>query len=357
MNKFNYEQAKQYSEKYSIPLEDVLLIAINRYGVVANIEDKRLRFKISVLDYPDSFYLAVCVNTYESPFILIDNQIVLQDVVIGNVYDIEKDTCDATYFRREKTELTLNSNMRSTCKGCSFCGTYNMDPKDRVDLSSDSKVEKYVSNILEANDMKDLSKLSGITICTGCFVSEDELVDHIIKTYRVFEKFSFTNRIRYIGSQIRSIEAMEKINRAIPSFAISLTIECFSKREMRLRKEKGNLNIDGIKKVLNLSLNFGFETNYLYIVGLDKLRVFEEGVDGLKPYINRMPIFQIMQNYYPEHELERELEARSFDYYLKARQIIEAVFSSTQYKPQSWENYRGLFYTKYKGEEYKCIRI
>ena len=271
--------------------------------------------------------------------------------------DIEKDTCDTTYFRRDKTALTLNSNMRSMCHGCTFCGTYNLDPDDRIDMSDAGKVRAFLDGFLKENNVKDLDHLLRVTVCTGCFRDEKGLVEHLVMVNNVFKEYGFNKRIRYIGSQIRSDEAMDYLQNNLDYFSLSLTVECFSNREKRMRKEKASLDMDGIKAVLEKAKKHGFSTNYLYIVGLDELDVLKSGIAELAPYINRMPIYQIMQNYVPEHEKERVEEAKDLEYYLKARKIIEAQYAGTGLKPRSWENYRSLFYTTYQDAPYECIRI
>lgn len=355
---FNVNDLKRLSSLYSIPIFDVLLISINRYGIRMDVPDKRLRFKINLLGYDETFYLAVCVNTYDSPFYLDPNgSLLFNNVKIANVFDIEEDTCDTTYFRRNKTELTLNSNMRSRCQGCTFCGTYNLDPADRIDMSDENKIAIFLDGFLRENGVKSLENLLRVTICTGCFSDESKLVEHILAVSKVFSEYGFNKRIRYIGSQIRSTEAMDYIQSKLPYFSLSLTVECFSNREQRMRREKASLDMNGIMQVLENSKRHNFSTNYLYIVGLDELNILKEGIAKLSPYINRMPIFQVMQNYNVRHENERVIEAKQIEYYLKARQLIENQFKHSDFKPRSWENYRGLFYTAYQDRPYTCIRI
>lgn len=354
---FDYNYVKTLSNKYSVPEVDVLLIALNRYGLRANIPDKRIRFKLKLNCINEVFYLAVCINTFPSPYILGENnELMLNNEVIGQIFDIEKDTCDSSYFRRNKTEITLNSNMRSQCHGCTFCGTYNLDPDDKVDMSDEGKIADFVVDYMKRNKVNDLSDLLRVTICTGCFSDEMELVKHIISVYRVFKEFGFSNRIHYIGSQIRSDEAMQVIKDSIPFFSLSLTVECFSKREIRMRKEKASLDIDTIHEILSKSLSKGFSTKYLYIVGLDTIEDLRKGIITLADCVNRLPLFQIMQNYVEAHEYERVQEARDIEYYLEARKIIESIFGLNM-KPRSWENYRGLFYTQYHDMPLNCIRI
>lgn len=352
------DKINDLSSKYSIPITDTLLVAINRYGIKANILDKRLRFKLKLSTCDEIFYMATCVNTLDSPFFLNNQkQLLMNNEIIGFVFDVEKDTCDATYFRRNKTELTLNSNMRSSCSGCTFCGTYNLDPDDRVDMSDENKIAAFLESYLKKNKVDSLKDLVRVTICTGCFKDESSLVKHILNIYKVFNEFGFNKRIRYIGSQIRTDDAMELIQNKIPYFSLSLTVECFSNREQRMRKEKASLDMPTISNILRRSQEHGFSTNYLYIVGLDELSVLESGISELAHYVNRMPIFQIMQNYVREHEEQRVNEARELEYYLQARKIIERQFKDAQFYPRSWENYRGLFYTVYQDKPFKCIRI
>lgn len=355
---FNKEIVKNLSEKYNIPVADIMLIGLNRYGLSANIPDKRIRFKLSLFCTTEVFYLAVCVNTFPSPFSIgKKGELCLDGIPVGQIFDFEKDTCDSSYFRRNKTELTLNSNMRSQCHGCSFCGTYNLDPDDKVDMSNKEKIREFVEDYMKRNNVSDLSNLLRVTICTGCFGDEISLVEHIISIYEVFNEYGFLKRIHYIGSQIRSFEAMQRIQRAIPYFSLSLTAECFTKRKTRMRREKGSLDLEDIHKILAQSKAFGFSTKYLYIVGLDSLEDMKKGCLYLADDVNRLPIFQIMQNYVPEHEKERVSEAQGIEYYLKARKVIEEIFTDVNMVPRSWENYRGLFYTQYKGKYLDCIRI
>lgn len=354
----DYNRIESLSSLYAVPKTDLLFMAINRYGIKADTTEKRLRFKFRLIGCDEVFYMAVCINTYESPFVVDkENQLYMKDVKIGDIFDIEKDTCDTTYFRRKKTELTLNSNMRSQCKGCTFCGTYNLDPDDKIDMSDENKIAAFLDSFLLQNHMKDLNDLVRVTVCTGCFSDESKLVEHLLTIYKVFQSYGFNKRIRYIGSQIRTKEAMDILQSELPFFSLSLTVECFSNRELRMRKEKASLNMEGIKNLLKNSLEHNFSTNFLYILGLDELSVFESGIKELAPYINRMPVFQIMQNYTTVHEMQRVEDAKELEYYIKARQIIEKQFSNTSLKPRSWENYRGLFYTVYQNKPFDCIRI
>ena len=189
---------------------------------------------------------------------------------------------------------------------------------------------------MKNNGMANLENLVRLTICTGCFASEERLIEHILSVYRVFQQFGFNKRIRYIGSQIRSEKAMRILSEQIRSFSLSLTVECFTNRERRMRKEKASLSIEEIKEVLARALRYNFSTNYLYIVGLDELEDMKSGIQNLSNKVNRLPVFQIMQNYVSDHEKERVEAAKNIEYYLQARQIIEDCFKTNNYTPRIW---------------------
>ena len=123
---------KEIAEKYSLSLENVLSIALNRYGIIVdNTDENRLRFNLELLDSNKKTYFAVCVNTFaKSPFKLENNTLLLEGVPVGQVSGIEKDTCLSTYFRNDKKVITFNSNSRSKCVGCKFCGTYSLTDEE-----------------------------------------------------------------------------------------------------------------------------------------------------------------------------------------------------------------------------------
>ena len=133
-----YDYLNELAEKYNMPLKNVLSIALNRYGIIIeNEKDNRLRFNVNFNDDDEKKFFAVCVNTYQrSPFTMKDNELYLDNKKVGHVSDIEKDTCTSTYFRNNKRAITFNSNSRSKCAGCKFCGTYSLTDDDDLDFST-----------------------------------------------------------------------------------------------------------------------------------------------------------------------------------------------------------------------------
>jgi len=353
----NYNDLVVLSKKYDIPIYDVIFIAINRYGVIMDSNEKRIRMKIKLNGLEEEYYIAIAVNTFSSPFILKDDKIYLNNKEIAKIVKLEKDTCDTTYFRKNMKEMTLNSNARSKCSGCKFCGSYNLDAKDQYHLTDEEVIHNYVLNLLKQNNMKDLSNIEGITVCTGCFKDEEKLLEHLILLREELKKFGFNKRLKYIGSQIRSDKALNIIKEKLMPFSLFVTTEVFSNREKIMRKEKASLDIDKTCDLLNRANKLGIEATILYIAGLENIEVFEENMIKISNSVNKFPIVQIFQNYEKEHEDYRDVSAKDISFYLEIRKKLESIFKDTNYTPNSWENYRSLFYTKFKDKEYKCVRI
>ena len=94
------------------------------------------------------------------------------------------------------------------------------------------------------------------------------------------------------------------------------------------------------------SIHLNIKTNFSYILGLDSLGVFKTGINKMKKLINTFPIISLYQtNDY--REKFRTPEANSIEYYLKSRKYIEKLFSDTDLRPNSWNNYRSLWRTCY----------
>ncbi len=353
----NLFQARELEKKYSIPLTDILLISLNCMGIKAELPDNRIRFKLKPFSCDETFYFAVCVNTRETPFELKNNRIYFNNEVIGDLIGIEEDTCDSTYFRRNKTTLTLNSNSRSKCAGCKFCGTYNLEAADTHNLLSSCKLSNHLREILSNNGINSMRDFIDIGVCTGCFPTEEQAINHLLMLRETLKKeFDFNNEIKYLGAQINSKQGLMRLSNIKP-FAYYYTIECFTHRKEFLKPAKRELSLNQIKDLLWDYKNNGFQTSFLYILGLDPLESIEQNFSKFKNVLTRFPIINVFQNYVPEHEKLRHKEARTIEYYLKARKIIEKIFIDTNLRPRSWENYRGLWYLTFGDEKFESIRI
>lgn len=353
------EYFKRIADDHNLTLENVLSIALNRYGLnIEKFEDKRIRFYLNLLGTSNSTYFAVCVNTFKnSPFILKDNIIYLEEDPVGTVSGIEKDTCLSTYFRNNKKVITFNSNSRSKCVGCKFCGTYSLTDEDVYDFSKKEDVKDYFEKLLKDNNIGGMEKIENVTICTGCFKDEDELIKHLLMVNQAFKEMNFKGSLNYIGSQLRDYQKIEMLSREIKDFGIYLTIEKFLDREKFMRREKAELTLPKAKDLLNYCSSLGITTTFLYILGLEDLETIKCYFNYFKDSINKFPIVQVYQNYTEEQENYRCEEGKNIEYYINAREIIEEIYKSKNLNPKLWECFRSLYYEdKDKKGLVRCLK-
>lgn len=351
------ERASLLSERYEIPKQDIILIALNLSGIKAEIPQKRVRFRLTPDKTSKDFYFALCVNTAETQFRLAGSEISLSGEKIGEVHQLENDTCNDNYFRRNDTELTLNTNARSLCTGCAICRTYSLEAEDKERLLNRDFLERRIREIMSKRGEVDCSNLYRISICTGCFGSERNAVEHLLDLNDVLKRLNFKGTLRYIGSEVSSEQSLDRIASNVSKFALSFTTEVFTRRDKLLRLNKARVSIDIVKKVLYGAVNRGFEANILYVLGLDPLDSFVDGFKQLSPLMNHFPIVNLFQIYSPEQVLLRDKEANGIEYYLKARKALEDIYKNSVHRPESWENYRPLWYLSFGKEEKNDIRI
>lgn len=333
------------SEKYGVPEEDVIAIALNCSGVnYNNIPNDRARF-IATFPSGRSYFFALTVtNRPLAPFSLDGNKITLNREFIATISNIERDTCTDSYWRGGKKHLTLNSNSRSHCRGCAFCGTYNLSDQDEP-LTNKGVLRKKVDSLQEELQ-SDFSKLQSIGIVTGCFPTEEELLKHLLKIREIFGEKGFRGEIRYIGSQLRSDNALEMMAKSGP-FALYLTVETFERREQLMKKTKASLTLEKGRELLVKAKAKGIETTYLYIVGLDSLETISAKLPEYSDLITRLPLAQTYQLYTPSQITLRHPEASSLDYFLRARKLFEAFYPNLI--PDATANFRSLWYSEYNG--------
>lgn len=338
---------KEIAVKYNLSLENVLSIALNRYGIIVdNINENRLRFNLELLDSDNKTYFAVCVNTFKnSPFKLENNVLLLEEIPVGKVSGVEKDTCLSTYFRNNKKVITFNSNSRSKCVGCKFCGTYSLTDEDVLEFNTEDNIRDYFTKLLVENNIESMRNIENVTICTGCFESEDKLIEHLLLVNKTFKNMKFSGSLNYIGSQLRDYDKIKILSKEIDDFGLYLTIEKFLDREKFMRPEKASLTIDKAKELLEYCSSLGITTTFLYILGLENLETIEYYFNYLKDSINKFPIIQVFQNYTSNQEMYRCDEAKEIEFYIKSRQIIDDIFKNDEeMKPKTWECFRSLYF-------------
>jgi len=357
------EDIELISISFDVPISDVVFIELNRTGVSLSKGQVPVNFRARFL-CDDKFskkpplYFAVPVkDKTETAFFVNENdQLTLDSHVLGMVSDLEIDTCDCSYFRKNKTILNLNSNQRGNCSGCAYC-VHNYPIydsrvlKDRQKLSGKSSIREFLkTEVIAKNKLVNLTHLDQIAIATGIFSGEKAVVKHIGDVREAASEFGFQGAIFFLGSELRSKSALAEIKKYEP-FSLCYAVDCFTDRNFRLAKKKRDYSIYQIIQTLSWARENGFETTFAYIVGLDPLKDIFEWINKLQRCVSRFPIVNIYQIQHPDQKKIITPEADKLDYFLKARKIFESIFLPTLLRPHNWENYRSLW-THWFGNEF-----
>jgi len=165
-------QLEQISREWNIPKEDILLIAMNASGIkCGDTTNDRGRF---IATFPSGRKYLLALTVSDKPFSAFEHDgsnVTFNGRAIAIASPMMKDTCTDSYWRGGKRHLTLNSNSRSNCRGCAFCGTYSLENDDKALTTPDALRRK--AEILQLESGKSLSELESVAIVTGCFPSEE----------------------------------------------------------------------------------------------------------------------------------------------------------------------------------------
>ncbi len=365
------------SKEYGIMREDVELIALNASAMTTDLPLRRVRFKIALSSRPDDiFYLGIPVLKTNTPFhgSSTEKKLYFNGKEFAAVIDFENDTCDTSYFRRNDTVLVLNTNSRSTCSGCAFCATLRQVATDQDQIKTPEQLEAYVSRLFGTSEelaavrphfhrptmtpsANSFSNLHQLTLVTGCFGSEEAALADLLMVNRYFKAHGFKGTLLYIGGEIRSEAALKKVREEVDRPYFALTLEAFTRRNKIMRPEKAALTLDGAVDLLRKTKDMGIEGGFTYIVGLDPLKDIAEGMERFAGEVTRFPMIQIFQPHWEEQKGIRTPEAVNLKYYLDARKIVEDAFRGTGLRPETWQNYRSLWYFTYDGKELNEQRI
>jgi hypothetical protein len=341
---------ERLAERYQVPVEDTLLIAINLFGIHGENPRHRARLKVR-LEGKGSvpWQLIVPLNAEESPFRLLeDGQLLLAGSPIGVVERVDADEAVGGYFRDNGTALTLNPNARSRCVGCAFCPN-TLEAAADPRLSEEQDLRELLAALREQHPRRDLTEVREVTVSTGCFEREHAAVDHLRALRSVLAEYDVEARLGFLTSVLHSQKAFEELADIGP-FVLRLTAECFTRRNLLLKASKAVLSANRMPEVLRLAIAADHGTSFTYIVGLDDFDALRTGVESLAPYVTEFPNFQVYQAHNRIMAGLRAAGAQELEYYLRARAEIEKIMGPTGLRPVAWECYRPLWYFTFADE-------
>ncbi|MGH3428694.1 MAG: hypothetical protein ACRD3Q_14915, partial [Terriglobales bacterium] len=164
--------AEALARAYDIPVEDVLLMALNLYGISSPQRTHRARLAVRLTRAPSVEWMTIIpLNVDDSPFHLEGEDLTLAGVLVAHVERIEADEAVGGYFRNDGLALTLNPNARSRCVGCAFCPN-TLEAAADPRLAEERKLGELLAALAEQHPRRNLSELQEVTVSTGCFEQE-----------------------------------------------------------------------------------------------------------------------------------------------------------------------------------------
>lgn len=355
----NAEELFAKSEEYNVPPDDAVMIALNASGVAHDgIPYDRGRFWATTPTGERYFTALTITDKPFSPFEHTGQEVTLDGEKLLDGGPVEEDTCTDTYWRVGEGDphrhLTLNSNSRSNCHGCKFCGTYSLEKDDSQPLTTVERLRVRASELSQETRTGDLSELESVGVVTGCFGNEKKLVDHLQDIRTAFGEYGFGGELRYIGSQLRNPDHIEELIDA-GKFALHLTVELFDRRELMMKRTKSSLDLESGREVLGVAKKLGADTTFLYIAGLDPLETMEREFPKYRDVLTRVPQVQTFQAYTPDQIPLRDPAAHKLDYFFATRGIVAAALPHL--KPDATANYRTLWYSEYAGQPVDNVTV
>ncbi|HUY47981.1 MAG TPA: radical SAM protein [Streptosporangiaceae bacterium] len=338
------------AERFAVPVEDALLIAVNLYGISSGQNRHRARVTVLLASEPDVPWMVIVpLNAVRSPFRLDGRDLFLGEDIVGTVSRIDADEAVGGYFRNGGRAATLNPNARSRCVGCAFCPN-TLEAAADPRLAEERELAELLGAMTEQHPRRDLTEVREVTVSTGCFEREDAAVAHLTNLRAVLCRHGITARIGFLTSVIESGAAFASLAENVALFVLRLTAECFTRRDLLLKASKARLRRALMPEVLRRARAAGLGTSFTYIVGLDPLAELSHGVGMLAEHVTEFPNFQVYQAHNSIMAGLRAPGADQLEFYLQARAQVEQLLGASGLRPAAWECYRPLWYFTFAGE-------
>lgn len=359
------DELRTLSAEQGIPVEDLVFIALNFSGVKMDVAYNRMRmgFRLNAADSTFAYakalddldyYFALPIN-HHSPFEIVDGELRLSGYLVGYPIGPTEDYCDSHYPRRMGTSLNINPNSRTSCRGCNFCYTAYQIPYDKVRMRNEEDIRGFLARWMREHQVDDLSGLIQVSVVTGCYDSEADLVSFLLTLDSVLQDLGFTGRIFYLGSMLTSSSAIESLS-AIPAFGYCVSLECFERRGI-LKDSKSSLTLKRVKEIMHECVSLGMEVNYTHVLGTEPLSVVVPRMQEFMECTTKFPTINILQLHQQHPRELLDPTVSGLQYFLDARTAIEDVFMTSSMRPLVWEDYRSLWYLRFKDEVLTGCRV
>lgn len=353
----DHQHLERLSDEFKVNPQDILLIAINACGIATSRASRRMRFEFIPFGCEgDPVYLIPSFDRKNSPFRVEEEVLYLHETPVGAIRNLKEDDIVMGYFRNGHFNLTLNSNARSSCTGCMFCYT-RLDPASDPRMSDEEELDGYLSFLKTDLGWADLDQVKKISVCSGCFYYEEPAIRHMELVSRVAKSHGFAGELHILSSVIRSPGGLQHIADRLSPFHLTLTVECFENRFEILKRTKAELSFEHMRQILADAQAAGIKTDFTYLVGLDPMEPALAKIQALAEATTTFPRFQIYQAHNAFQASYRAPGSERIEFFLTFRKRLEEIFGRSPLRPQSWENYRPLWYYSFAGAPAVSPRI
>ncbi len=336
------------ADEHDVPWLDVLLIATNAEGARSELDYPRSRMQLRPVGSDETWQVILPLDNPESSFVLAEEGLLLGGERVAELVGLENDDVVLTYLRAGGRSLTLNSNSRSTCTGCLFCPNVIEDAADAT-LVTQHELDNLLAWVEADNGWSDLADVEVITVCSGCFHHPGAAVEHMTALRRAADDHGFTGRLHLLSSVVRDRRDLEALATRAGPFHLTLTLECFTRRNLLLKDTKASLTLDESCRILDDCAALGMLGDFTYVAGLDGYDPAVAGLLQLAPHVTTFPRIQVFQAHNDFMRRARDSEAADLAFFLRLRRAVEAAFTDRGHMLRSWENYRPLWYSTING--------
>jgi hypothetical protein len=349
-------EVERLAQEYDVPWFDVMMIDANAQGARTELPYPRARMQLRPTTSTEVWQLILPLDNPDSSFVLDAVGLYLDGELVAELAGIENDDVVLTYLRAGGRSLTLNSHSRSTCTGCLFCPNVIEDAADTM-LHGPDPLTDLLCWVRADNEWPDLSGLDVITVCTGCFRTPDAAINHMISLRMAASRLGFTGRLHLLSSVVRDRADLQRLADDAGPFHLTLTLECFTRRNLLLKDTKASLTLDDACRILDDCADLGMLSDFTYVAGLDPLEPTLSGLHRLASRVTAFPRIQVFQAHNAYMRSARTPAAESVEYFLTIRRKVEYEFASRDLAPRSWENYRPLWYSRFAGQPVEGPRV
>lgn len=350
------DELHDLARAYGIPWLDVAFIALNMQAVRSDLGYPRARMQLLPATSDEVWQVILPLDNPQSAFLLDAEGITLDGTPVARLQALENDDVVLYYLRGGGAGITLNTHSRSTCTGCLFCPNVIEDAADAT-LDTERELGHVLSWIEADNEWTDLAHVESLTVCSGCFHRPEAAIDHMAALRRAASHHGFDGRLHLLSSVVRERQHLERMADEAGPFQLTITLECFTRRDLLLKDTKASLTMDDACRILDDCADLGILGDFTYVVGLDGYEDARSGLLRLIDHATWFPRIQVYQAHNDYMRRARNPEAADIRYYLDIRAAIEGPLAQRGLVPRSWDNYRPLWYSAFGDQPVAGPRI